>query len=317
MPASGVYAEVPFTADTMAAGTGGFRPDSLVAADTLGSVAAGSHGNLAGSGALSTDSLPAHIISDASQIFGEQSYPLAADLHTMAGIAGDTGVYGHSCLTSGSAYSVIVLLAFVAFCSLCFGFRSHLVSLFGVIRGSVAMEKVYGNQNFVLELFLRLLLLLGTLMLGVTIVKYVDIYSGDYVCERLPYWAIPLLPVFTGAAFYLVGVLQRFMLAVCGALTRNTGFTSGLIRLRKLLIVLSMALLLPFTFLFCLSAQTDKNVLGIGILAVLVLQLLFFLFKTYQFFIAQKVSILYWFLYLCTVEFFPISLLVLLAVRSI
>ena len=40
-----------------------------------------------------------------------------------------------------------------------------------------------------------------------------------------------------------------------------------------------------------------------------------YLKETLNLFLSKKVSILHWFLYLCTVEVFPVSLLWLLAVR--
>jgi hypothetical protein len=44
---------------------------------------------------------------------------------------------------------------------------------------------------------------------------------------------------------------------------------------------------------------------------------LMFAVHTLMMFVKQKVSVLVWFLYLCAVEFFPVSLVVLLAARNV
>ncbi|MFQ8805566.1 MAG: DUF4271 domain-containing protein [Alistipes indistinctus] len=77
----------------------------------------------------------------------------------------------------------------------------------------------------------------------------------------------------------------------------------------------SFLILTPFFLLFALgdgSSTTFFIYLTITIVAALYL---LYLGKSYRFFIERNVSILQWILYLCTVEWFPVSLLLLEAMR--
>ena len=62
------------------------------------------------------------------------------------------------------------------------------------------------------------------------------------------------------------------------------------------------------------NAAIDNILYATIILAVGLYML--YLTKSYRFFAARNVSILQWILYLCTVEFFPISFFVLVFIRE-
>ena len=54
----------------------------------------------------------------------------------------------------------------------------------------------------------------------------------------------------------------------------------------------------------------------IGVATVSAILYLTYLTKSYRFFVKRDVSIMQWILYLCTVEFFPVSFFVLAVLRG-
>ena len=71
----------------------------------------------------------------------------------------------------------------------------------------------------------------------------------------------------------------------------------------------------PFLALWLLAPAGEGKIWFWVIIIELVVSLILYLQETLSLFISKKISILHWFLYLCGVEIFPISLLILLTVR--
>lgn len=136
-------------------------------------------------------------------------------------------------------------------------------------------------------------------------------------CLPLPP-GLPLAALFAAAALLGLAVVgyQRGVLMLAGALTLTRPFTEQLLRLRRTFLSLGLLVATPPLLLFALGSGR-----GIGLWSALcaggaLLTLLLYLKKSVDLFLAKKVSILHWFLYLCVVEIFPYSLLWLLALRA-
>ena len=76
-----------------------------------------------------------------------------------------------------------------------------------------------------------------------------------------------------------------------------------------------MIVISPALLLFALCPRSTGGLWFCIIVIELIITVGLYLRETLNLFIAKKISILHWFLYLCTVEIFPISLLWLLTVR--
>ena len=99
------------------------------------------------------------------------------------------------------------------------------------------------------------------------------------------------------------------------ALTLSQPFIAQLMLLKRTCFALGMILISPPLLLFALCPQGTGGVWFCIIAVELAAAAALYLKETLNLFLSKKVSILHWFLYLCTVEVFPVSLLWLLAVR--
>ena len=102
---------------------------------------------------------------------------------------------------------------------------------------------------------------------------------------------------------------------LAGALTLSQPFIAQLMLLKRTCFALGMILISPPLLLFALCPQGTGGVWFCIIAVDLAAAAVLYLKETLNLILSKKVSILHWFLYLCTVEVFPVSLLWLLAVR--
>ncbi|MCC8019479.1 MAG: DUF4271 domain-containing protein [Rikenellaceae bacterium] len=220
-------------------------------------------------------------------------------------------------LTGNVPYSLAVVVLFAGFCLLFYYFRPHAATVAGLFRGTLYIENLLGEHNYIFETFRRLLILLGLLASGLTIVRYCDSAFGEAVNSSLPGWAqmLPVPVVWGGllAAWFC----QNFILRAAGWLTYGSRFTDDLISLRNLGYGLVFLFTVPLMFTLALAPQAALPVLSWVFLPIVTGLLIFILIRTYMLFIGQKISILYWILYLCAVEILPVSFLVVLSVRSL
>ena len=105
-------------------------------------------------------------------------------------------------------------------------------------------------------------------------------------------------------------------LAGIGALTFNGALVERLWLVKRSLSALAMLLATPPLLLVLLMPVGANRLCFWMIIGVLLVSAVLWLRETLTLFLAKKISILHWFLYLCIVEMFPLSLCILLAERS-
>ena len=176
-------------------------------------------------------------------------------------------------------------------------------------------EKIYAEQKLFFKRFINLSTLLGILLICGLSVKLCDYFGLD---GRLPATGIlnvNLIPVILLLIPGIILLYRYLVTGIVGAVTRNQAFFKSYRFMSHLSGSVSFLILTPFFLLFALgdgSSTTFFIYLTITIVAALYL---LYLGKSYRFFIERNVSILQWILYLCTVEWFPVSLLLLEAMR--
>ncbi len=117
------------------------------------------------------------------------------------------------------------------------------------------------------------------------------------------------MPFVAMALFLLVVTLQYGMLSVVGAVTRSTAEVASLMHIRLVYFVLATVMVAPVMLMALMGSAAAYDLwfkvatVGAGVVVIL------FIRESIKFFIHKKVSILHWFLYLCTVEILPFSLL--------
>mgnify|MGYP000817146810 CR=1 FL=1 len=146
-------------------------------------------------------------------------------------------------------------------------------------------------------------------------VKYGDSLIPDSLIETIPQGAVLGLSLLATFACLCVGLFQRGVVRLAGAVTLSQPFVSQLMLLKRTYFALGVVLISPPLLLFALCPQGTGGVWFCIVAIELTAAAVLYLKETLNLFLSKKVSILHWFLYLCTVEVFPISLLWLLAVR--
>ena len=162
--------------------------------------------------------------------------------------------------------------------------------------------------------FLNIATTIGMLFMGVMAVKYGDSLMPSQL-EILSHGAVLALSLLATAACYGVVLYQMTVVRLTGAVTLSQPFISQLVLLKRTYFSLGVIVTSPALLLFALCPRGTGNVWFCIIIIELAVTAGLYLRKTLNLFIAKKISILHWFLYLCMVEILPISLLWLLTAR--
>ena len=155
----------------------------------------------------------------------------------------------------------------------------------------------------------------GLLFLGVAAVKYSDTLMPGRLAASIPQGAALVFSLLVSLASLGIAAYQTIAVRLAGALTHSQPFIAQLMLLKRTCFALGMILISPPLLLFALCPQGTGGVWFCIIAVELAAAAVLYLKETLNLFLSKKVSILHWFLYLCTVEVFPVSLLWLLAVR--
>ena len=164
--------------------------------------------------------------------------------------------------------------------------------------------------------FIRTTLLIGLLCIGILVVKYNrPIFHKLLLIKELDFAGELVVSLAISAVMLLMLGFQWIVLRLSGALTLTQPLLTQLRQLRKLYFATAVVLTAPVLLMLTLSPDYTR-LLWIALAAVASAVTLFlYLRETLYLFLAKKVSILHWILYLCIVELFPVSLLWQLAVR--
>lgn len=218
--------------------------------------------------------------------------------------------------TATTSFSLLVLAILAFYCLMLYQHLSDAGLLISRIsRERASGERLSEDSNGGYSHFLSLCTTLGILLLGVATIRY-----SAPLLSYTPLAAWPQSGAFWGAigvAVALFGViLYQFIVAgVVGRLTYTQHLFEQLFLLKRTFFALITLIATPFLALWLLTPAGEGKIWFWVIIIELVVSLILYLQETLSLFISKKISILHWFLYLCGVEIFPISLLILLTVR--
>ena len=123
------------------------------------------------------------------------------------------------------------------------------------------------------------------------------------------------MPLIAIAVFLAIIVFQYVEMLLVGVVTRSLPEVFALVRLRLTYFVFFTVVSSPILLVSQMGdGQANELWQGLGLI-VSALVLMLYLRESLLFFISKKISILHWFLYLCTVEILPLTLLWQLVVR--
>lgn len=159
--------------------------------------------------------------------------------------------------------------------------------------------------------FLGKLFLLGVGGVGVLLSIWL-IRGGNMVVELSDEQR--LLSPFMGMALFIVlVVVQYIILLIVGFVTRSLPTIHTLMRVRLTYFVFATVVVAPF--LLVLQMSEGVIVWRVATCLAAGLTLMLYIRESLDLFISKKISILHWFLYLCTVEIVPVTLLWQMAIR--
>ncbi len=180
------------------------------------------------------------------------------------------------------------------------------------VSGERISEDAGGNTQARL---LHLSVALGILLLGAGTVKYAGTLLPGSPLAALSPGAAPLLACAVAAAAALVGGCQTLVLRAAGAVTLTQPFIAQLQLLRRTFFTLATLLVAPGLLFFILCPPHTGLFWSWAVIGGSAITSILYLIESLRLFISKKISILHWFLYLCIVEIFPVSLLWLLVQR--
>ena len=205
------------------------------------------------------------------------------------------------------AYEAVTLGVLAIFCYLLHSYRSSLAEAFKVVTMQLSIEKAFAEQTLFFRQFLW-----GILLVSGLAVRYGDLY-GLYTL--LPLTADAAVAAVAAAVALIVGY-RCLIVRIVGLVTRNEAFLAEHRFMNRIFSAFAYTLLTPLFLVVALVPAEEARAALIGVAAVSAILYLTYLTKSYRFFVKRDVSIMQWILYLCTVEFFPVSFFVLAVLRG-
>lgn len=221
-------------------------------------------------------------------------------------------------LTDNALFQGIVLLVGVAYVLLVYHNLADFRTLLNQVFRDPASDKHTFQEptgsNYLR--FLRTSVGLGLLLTGLCAVKWCQPATAELLFGRFPVVAAPMLCLTVAAVGGAVFGFQWLLLRTVGILTLTEPLLAQLRQLRKRYFSAAVLLVMPAMLLYLLAPQRSATLWFVLIIIGLAIMLFLYLKEALTLFLAKKVSFVHWFLYLCTVELFPVSLLWQLALRG-
>ncbi len=249
----------------------------------------------------------------AAEVFGAASQP--GPCHTGTALQAP-GAGNDAYPFSGTVvfqWSVLLLLA--GYCFILYRYRSSVAALAKMLRSKIYTDKLLDDANYTFLLFIDLTAWLGLLASGIGILRFAEVAGLVPEWDERAAWAFEAaLPVLIAALAVIMGY-RLLVVRLAGALTLDGEFCDRLWYLRKMATALGTIVVTPALLLLALNTSGTQIAIATLVFALWFLATGFVHYKTYTLFVGQNFSILHWFLYLCAVEIFPISLIIALILR--
>ena len=250
---------------------------------------------------LQIDSLAVGLV----EVFGDKAHLLPAYATEAGSVAG--------VVTSHPFYHILSLVLLGLWALLLYSYRSE-VPMF--LRSVVMTKNVTSDEAN--PIFASLMRMAQQLALVIVALLAVRIVEREF--SPLPEWVERWNATLVVALFVVVSLLvllQNLALRIIGMVCGAHDFTHEAITVKNLFIG-SWGLIVALPTLLLLLNHTVAETFVLHFITFLtILALLTYTFKSFLLFRRAKISILIWFLYLCTVEALPITLLMVGIARQL
>ena len=240
---------------------------------------------------------------DAAGMFGEESFTAIPPLTDF-----NVSESALPPVTTGDAVFQGLCLLLLFCIALLMRYRYELQSLLsGLVRGFAEDFESSRKLTALTNGFFRMTSLTGVLTVAVIAVKYLFfILPSTLEVEKM--FVVPGAAAGVVAAIAAVALYQRIVLLVVGFVSGNGDFTDTLWYVKRACFAVTALALAPVVLLSALSSHSGMGWLYLIALECFILAFVF-LKETFVLFIRKKIPIFQWFLYLCTVEAFPLTLI--------
>lgn len=263
-------------------------PDSLASSDTLASA------------------YQLIRVSDASEIFGRLSFMPQSE-----SIAIDPTYAQLVSLSDSLVYKFVVIALMFYYAFLLLNSGSHLDKLYKLIKSKDYLQDFSDTSANNFSSFLHKLKFMFCVGSGIILLKILSLYL-------LPNFSFPLNESYNYLLILpfifilpLIFLAQKIVLRIGGWLTLSKDFINQLLLVKDIIISGCSIIVMPLILLIALY----EGFLVMGLLyfigIIVLFWLILLLYKTYMLFISQNISFLHWFLYLCAVEIFPYTILII------
>ncbi len=219
------------------------------------------------------------------------------------------------------AFQALSMAVLGAFCWMVYAYRGQVGRC---LKSTVAFSHATNPRPdavAVYDRFLTTALTLGALSAGVAAAKVASVTPGGMTLWESSVGLAPMLvaPAVAGAvalAVVVVEVVEVAILKAAGGLTFARKFTDEVIAIKKNWMAATSILTVPLVAMWTGVNPGRDGIVAYALVGVIVTTAVLFVTHTLQGFIRQKVSLLVWFLYLCTVEILPVCAVMLAVARN-
>ena len=244
---------------------------------------------------------------DAADVFGAQSTlhpPTAFDLPAQPGLFPDM-IYMVPIICLLIGYLIYVLI---------YGGR-----ILPFLRLAVSSRREDPDPEEHIRMFSSFVngLWVGTwFMLAIVAARAYILWMPTELDGRLSYYFHFLITAGVMVFGMAASLLYQLIISASGALTLNRHMSGRLLAIKRFTFVSFGIVSTPLALIFSLAPPEWAIWAGCALLLMAVVYLGYLLYRTARLFFQQKVSILFWFLYLCTVEAMPYVISVVALLRG-
>lgn len=214
-------------------------------------------------------------------------------------------------LTNNLPFRLLTLGLFVYYLFTLSTYGSHIGQMLKIIGNRNVGARISDELSVLFITTVKHSVALGLLAVALSSVKAMELSAGVWD-EMPPSWLAPLIVV----TMATLAALQWLATSAVCRLTRRDDIAKGITILAGVIFGFMSIIATPAALLFVLNTGTSAVLFGWALMVCMVAALVTFTVKSLIFFIEQNVSILLWFLYLCTVILIPIGSLLTLVLRT-
>jgi hypothetical protein len=221
-------------------------------------------------------------------------------------------------ISENLAFQALSLAVAGIYCLMLHSFRSQVrVCLKGLVNLSASDLAQMENRS-TYDRFSAIAMGLGALSLGLGAVKVAATGGvAAAIAAGGELWLPAVATIGIAAVAVATALVQAGVVRIAGALTLSGKFVVRVVQIKKNHLSALSLLLVPIVTVWTGENPVRDTVTAYLFAAAIITIAVSMTVHTLGAFIKQKVSVLVWFLYLCTVESFPVCALVLAATRNV